>query len=377
MGVKTVSRTLSIEDGLIVWYFHYDIVLELHNPFVFKILSRPLVHVINSGYLSLQNMLLLRNVTQIDLKSMIQRISLLTTIVLLAVNCSRSDLGQAPVPDNYINELEEWKAERMVSLTNPTGWMRLAGMYFLGEGENRFGSGENVDIQFPGGTIPEYAGTITLQSGTVTMYVAAGVNISFEGEPIDQIVLYDGEETHAVEHETLEWLIIEREDLIAIRLYNKENQKVDDFEGFPRYETDTKWHLKAKYVPAEEGTTISIANVLGQQTDTPSPGHLEFMIDDKVYTLDALEGSTNLFIILGDETNRTETYQAGRYLYVEYPEEESDYTIIDFNKAYNPPCAYNMFTTCQLPPMQNRLETAITAGELRPVNWDGLESASF
>lgn len=308
---------------------------------------------------------------------MIQRISLLIFSVLLAAACTRSDLGQAPVPNNYFEELEEWKADRMESLTNPTGWMRLAGMYFLEEGENTFGSGEDVDIQFPEGTIPEYAGTIVLQNGIVTMSVADGVDISFEGESIDQIVLYDGDETPAVEHGTLEWLIIEREDLIAIRLYNKENQKVDDFEGFPRYETDTKWYLKAKYVPAEEGSTIPIVNVLGQQSDTPSPGHLEFMIDGKVYTLDALESSTDMFIIMADETNQTETYQAGRYLYVEYPEDGSDYTIIDFNKAYNPPCAYNMFTTCQLPPVQNRLEVAVTAGELRPVNWDGLESTPF
>jgi uncharacterized protein len=308
---------------------------------------------------------------------MIQRISLLIIILLLAVNCTRNDLGKAPVPNNYLQELEEWKADRMESLTNPTGWMKLAGMYFLEEGENSFGSGEGVDIQFPKGMIPEYAGIITLKNGVVTMSVAGGVNITHDGNPVEQMILFEGDETPAVEHGSLEWLIIEREELIAIRLYNKENEKVDDFEGFPRYETDTNWYLKAKFVPSAEGSTISVVNVLGQQTDTPSPGHLEFMIDDKIYTLDAIESSTNLFIIMADETNRTETYQAGRYLYVEYPDEGSNYTAIDFNKAYNPPCAYNKFTTCQLPPIQNRLETAITAGELRPVDWDGLESASL
>lgn len=305
---------------------------------------------------------------------MILRILLLTITVFIFASCTRSDLGQAPVPDNYFEELEEWKAERMESLTNPTGWMRLAGMYFLQDGDNTFGSGNEVDIQFPEGTIAEKAGTLTLQNGVVTMSVAEGVNITYEGDPVTQMVLFDGDESPSVEHENLEWLIIEREDLIAVRLYNKDNQKVDDFDGFPRYETDTTWYVKAKFIPASEGTTISVINVLGQQVDTPSTGVLEFMIDNKIYTLDALESSTDMFIILADETNQTETYQAGRYLYVEYPEEGSEYTVIDFNKVYNPPCAYNSFTTCQLPPMQNRLNVAITAGEKRPVNWTGLET---
>lgn len=300
--------------------------------------------------------------------------SLLTIIVFAVLTaCSnRADLGPAEVPDSYHSELEEWKMDRMESLTSPTGWMRLAGMYFLEEGENTFGSGQDVDIQFPEDTIPEFAGTITLHNDIVEVSVAEGVDITHENNPVKTMAIYDGEDAPALEYGSLEWLIIEREGLFAIRLYNKKNEKVDAFDGFPRYETDTDWLLKAKYHPAPKGTTIPIINVLGQQVDTPSPGTLEFMINDEIYTLDALEGSERLLIIIADLTNRTETYQAGRYMYIDYPENGKDYTIMDFNKVYNPPCAYNLFTTCQLPPMQNRLNVAITAGELRPVGWDGL-----
>lgn len=293
-------------------------------------------------------------------------------LIILLAYCSRDDLGPAPVAEDYHSELEEWKMDRLESLTSPTGWMRLAGMHFLEEGENRFGSGDDVDIQFPEGSIPEFAGTITLQNDTVVISVAEGVDITHDNNLVDTMVIYDGEDAPAIEYGSLEWIIIEREGLFAVRLYNKENQKVDEFEGFPRYETSTDWVLKAKFYPAPEGTTIPIINVLGQQAETPSPGTLEFMINDNIYTLDALEGSERLFIIVADLTNRTETYQAGRYMYIDYPEDGSDYTVIDFNKAYNPPCAYNLYTTCQLPPMQNRLNVAITAGELRPVGWDGL-----
>lgn len=298
-------------------------------------------------------------------------ISFLISILALAA-CERDDLGQAPLAEDYPLEVEEWQQERIDRLKEPHGWLRLSGMFWLSEGNNSFGSGEDTDIRFPEGAIPERAGNFVLDGRTVTMIIDEGVEVTVEGDPVSEMILFDGDETPEVEHNSLMWHVIERDDLIGIRLYNSENEQADNFDGFPRYDVDPEWHRKAKFIPNPEGTTISIANVLGQQIDAPSPGVLEFSLGGEVYTLDALEGPERLFIIVGDETNRTETYQAGRYLYIDYPEEGSNYTVIDFNTAYNPPCSYNRFTTCQLPPLNNRLDLAIEAGEKRPVGWDGL-----
>lgn len=303
---------------------------------------------------------------------MFLRLLLIISVGLFISGCSRADLGPAPIPENYEAEFEAWETDRFESLTNPTGWMRLAGMFWLVEGEQVFGSGADADIQFPEGTIPERAGTIILENGEVTLVANEGVNITHKSEPISEMVIYDGENAPEIEYGTLNWVIIERGDLIGIRLYNKENQKVDEFTGFPRYDINPEWHVKARFIQNPEGSTIPIINVLGQLDQSPSPGVLEFKLDGDIYTLDTIKGTTRLFVILGDETNQTETYQAGRYLYIDYPDEGSEYTVIDFNKAYNPPCAYSKFTTCQLPPMQNRLATEITAGEKRPVDWNGL-----
>ncbi|PKD43083.1 hypothetical protein CWD77_10650 [Rhodohalobacter barkolensis] len=304
---------------------------------------------------------------------MMYRILFLSIAILFLCSCTRKDLGQAPLPDNYEEQFADWQEGRMESLTNPTGWMRLAGMYWLEEGENSFGSGDRVDIQFPESTLPEYAGEFILTKGKVRLQAADGVEFQYEDGTFRQKEIYDGEEALNIEYWSLEWLIIEREDLMGIRLYNKDNPKVDAFTGFDRYPLDPEWHLNAKFEPATEGETISIVNVLGQLVDTPTPGSIEFSVDGDVYTLDALEGEDQMFLIVGDLTNQTETYQAGRYIYIDYPEEGSDYTIIDFNKMYNPPCAYNLFTTCQLPPIQNRLDVAIPAGEKRAEGWEGLE----
>lgn len=299
-------------------------------------------------------------------------ISITVTALVLITGCNQNQLSPEPFPENYQQELDEWKAERLESLTHPTGWMRLAGMYWLEEGESSFGSGSDQDVQFPDGTIPSHTGTFISRDSTVTMKVAEDISITQDGEPVQETIIFDGEEAPHLEHGSLEWLVIERDGLVGIRLYNKENEKVDKFTGFDTYPVDQKWHLRARFIPNNENTTIPIVNILGQQTDAISPGILEFMIDGEIYTLDTLEGSTRMFVILGDATNRTETYQAGRYMYIDYPEEGSDYTVIDFNKAYNPPCAYSTFTTCQLPPPQNRLPVEVTAGEKRPVGWEGL-----
>jgi uncharacterized protein (DUF1684 family) len=125
-------------------------------------------------------------------------------------------------------------------------------------------------------------------------------------------------------------------------------------------------------VPHPEETTIEIANVLGEVVDEYSPGSIEFQIDGEIYSIDAFESSSGLFLMFTDSTNKTETYQAGRYMIVDLPGDDG-YLTLDFNKAYNPPCAFNPFTTCQLPPQQNRLDVAIPAGEKRPVEWDGIQ----
>lgn len=137
---------------------------------------------------------------------------------------------------------------------------------------------------------------------------------------------------------------------------------VKTFTGIERYPTDINWNLPAKLEPSL-GKTIEITNVLGQTAPQPSPGKLVFTIKGKTYKLAAIdEGGENLFIIFGDATSGNETYPAGRFVYVKKPDANGN-TYIDFNKAFNPPCAFTDFATCPLPPIQNRLALAITAGE--------------
>ena len=290
-------------------------------------------------------------------------------IALLMAGCAKSvELGPAPVESTYLEDLEEFYANRHHSLTNEVGWMRLAGMYWLEHGPNSFGSSPNNNVVFPDGYIPDYVGSFIVSDTSVVMSVLADVEITVTDSVVTEVDMLanDDDDPIRARYKTLEWLVIKRGDLLGVRLYNSYNPKVDEFDGFPRYETNTDFYVLAELVTEDVPETVRIANILGQEEDLISPGTLRFEINDEEFSLVTIQGGERMFIIVGDETNKDQTYQAGRYIYVDMPEDGSNLTMIDFNKMYNPPCAFSPYTTCQLPPVQNRLGIRIEAGEKRP-----------
>lgn len=297
---------------------------------------------------------------------------LLFSFLLISCN-DEYELGPEPLPENYEQSIREWQEYRIGVLTDTTGWLRLLDLAWLEEGENSFGSGGDRDVQFPEGSIAEQAGTFTLDSGEVTMTVADGVQIRHDGEPVRQLQMNGNEieERIHARHGDLTWFIDERGDQRGVKIFSMNTPKADNFDGFPRYPLKPDWHLKGRFVHHPEEKNIEIVNVQGEVVDRHSPGRVEFRVDEDLYSLDAFESSSGLFLMFADSTNRTETYQAGRYMIVDFPDDDGFLTL-DFNKAYNMPCAFNPFTTCQLPPPQNRLDLAIPAGEKRPVKFEGI-----
>lgn len=293
---------------------------------------------------------------------------------LLLFSCSQKpELGNAPMPENYNEEFNEWSEHRINVLTDSTGWLRMIDLQWLNEGENSFGSAPDNDIQFPEGKIDDYAGYFELNNHIVTMSVSEGVEVTHNLEPVNKLKLLDEEDNRPrVQHGDLIWFSDVRDDQIGIRLYSLDTPKADEFDGFPRYPIQEEWHKAARFIPYDEPKTMIVDDVVDRQREVTSPGQLEFSVDGEVYTLDTIESSGRFFIMFSDETNQTETYQAGRYMLMPQPDNINDTVILDFNKAYNPPCAFSKFTTCQLPPPQNRLDVEITAGEKRPVDFEGI-----
>ena len=263
----------------------------------------------------------------------------------------------------YAEQMKQWRQNRHDRLADPDGWMTLVGMEWLEEGENRVGSAEGSDARIPRG--PEFWGSVYLDGDEIRFVPAADSGVMVDGEQVEEAVLVadsQGQPT-VVRSGDLSFYVIHRESF-ALRVKDRQAPNLLAFEHMPAYDVDPGWRIEGRVVPAEEGATIEVANVLGQINEVPLFGTFEFTHGGEPFSLLALgtAESSSLWFIFADKTSGRETYGAGRFLYSDGMPEDGR-VVVDFNKAYNPPCAYNDYSTCTLPPPRNRLKVAVRAGE--------------
>jgi uncharacterized protein (DUF1684 family) len=272
----------------------------------------------------------------------------------------------SPEEKAYVDEIEGWHKRRVDRLTSKTGWLSLVGLYWLKEGENTFGGDPTNSIKFPKEKSPDFIGSIYLENGSIRSEINEGMRVLFEGNPVESIEMkpdVSGKPT-VLSLDSLSWYIIKRGERFAVRLRDSENKNIQNFSGIEIYSIDTLWRVEARLEPYNPPKILDVPNITGIISEEQSPGALVFNIDGKEYRLDPLgrPGGKSLFVIFADQTNGDETYGAGRFVYAAMPGEDGK-TVLDFNKAYNPPCAFTRFATCPLPPKQNVLPIKVTAGE--------------
>lgn len=263
----------------------------------------------------------------------------------------------------YFDSIAAWRQKRTASLKADDGWLNLAGLYWLKEGENTLGAGEGNAMVLPKGKADVHLGSYLLENGVLHFRAADKKAVKIKGTEgfVDSLKIFPPDSGIVLGHRKLEWFLIKRGDQFGIRLRDLDSELAKSFTGVETFPVDPHWRVRAKFEPTPS-RTINILNVLDQSSGENSPGTLHFELDGKEYRLDALEGGKRLFIIFGDLTNGEQTYGAGRFLYVDAPD-ATGHTWLDFNKAYNPPCAFTPYSTCPLPPRENLLPLAILAGE--------------
>jgi uncharacterized protein len=259
-----------------------------------------------------------------------------------------------------------WHAQRERRLTAEDGWLTLVGLLWLKEGENVAGSGSGANVVFPS-KAPARLGTFTRKGNAVTFQPAPGVVVTEGGKPFAGGPLRSDADatTDVLEAGGLRFNVVVRDERVGLRVKDPDATKRRDFHGIPTYPPDPRWRIEARWEPAAPGTSIPVPTVLGTVDQMPAPGTAVFTIDGKEFRLTPVleEGEEDLFFIFTDSTNRTDTYGAGRFLYANPPKD--GHVVLDFNRAYNPPCAFSPYATCPLPPKQNRLAIPVTAGEKR------------
>lgn len=267
---------------------------------------------------------------------------------------------------SYQDEIDAWRAQRRVRLQADDGWLTLAGLFWLKEGENRVGSGENNEVVLPKGKSPELVGTLRRKGKQVRFEPVAGAAVLADGKPATAMSLRsdaDGEPT-TLRIGPVSFYVISRGDRLGVRVKDSESEARKSFSGIDSFLADPKWRIEAVFTPYQPPKAIPITNIIGIVEPMQSPGSLTFSVDGRELVLDPVieTGSDELFLIFKDTTSGKSTYGAGRYLYASMPKDGGK-VVVDFNKAYNPPCAFTPFATCPLPPPQNRIPVAIEAGE--------------
>jgi len=280
---------------------------------------------------------------------------------LISVSC-QEDLVQNADPA-YLSEIEQWHAKRVGNLKKENSWLNLVGLFWLKPGENKFGSANDNDIVFPD-KAPKYIGTLVLSDSIVTVKIIKGIKVLSDSVEVTEMILQNdlsGKPT-TLSLGSFKWFIIKRGERYGVRLRDLEAPLVKEFKGIERFPVNKAWRIEAAMVPYIPPKKIMVPNIIGDSEEEVVSGKLVFKREDKEFSLDPIDSGDRLFIIFADETNGKSTYGAGRFLYTDKADSTGK-VIVDFNKAYNPPCAFTKYATCPLPPDQNRLEIKITVGE--------------
>ncbi|MBL8517752.1 MAG: DUF1684 domain-containing protein [Betaproteobacteria bacterium] len=270
----------------------------------------------------------------------------------------------------YVKSIEDWRATVEKSLKRDNGWLTLAGRYVMKPGVNTIGAASGNDILLPKGVGPDKLGQVIVDGKMIVLKLADGITMKgkegeFKGE---RVLLTDSSNRDWVTLGRMAFHVIERKGTYVLRLADNESEVRKQFAGRTWYDVNRAVKVAARFVPYPPGKTITIVDIIDELHDSPSPGYLEFELNGQTMRLDTVAepGDKELFIILKDQTAGKGTYNSGRFLYVEWPEavrKSGGPVTIDFNKVYNPPCAFSEFTTCPLPPKQNQLKVKLEAGE--------------
>jgi uncharacterized protein (DUF1684 family) len=298
-------------------------------------------------------------------------------LALFTICWNRSSIAQpAPTADSasWQQNLSSWRTQHEHEIDSPGGWLTLAGLEWLKPGVNSVGMAADNKIRIHADA-PEHIGLITVIGNVVQFLAPSGgfpAGLQINGSPAREGTLdvSDDHPSNIIWH-GLSLVVLSRGGRFALRIKDNDSPTRTAFRGLHWFSPDPRYRVIARWIPYHPPQVEQIPTALGTSLNMTAPGVAEFLLDGKVYLLEpVIEGgdTSHLLFILGDETNSTATYSGGRFLHTGLPDHgltQPGNLSLDFNRLYNPPCAYTTFASCPMPPQKNRLSVAIEAGEQR------------
>lgn len=292
--------------------------------------------------------------------------ALIVALLALTVACTEN----VPSPDPaYVAEVEAWRAERLERLTANDGWLTVVGLHWLAPGVNRFGSDPANEIPLNAPDIPALAGTVELLAeGPLVAHAEAGASVTINGAPlVESVIRSDAEgEPDILGVGLLSFYLIDRGGRLAARVKDPEAPARVAFEGLQHFPINPRYRVTAHLEPYPEPREVPIPTVLGTPTTMLAPGVLRFTLRGEELGLEPYVNTADdadYFLIFRDRSSGNTTYGGGRFLDAPAAGDDGT-TVLDFNLAYSPPCAFTLHATCPLPPPQNSIPVSIEAGEM-------------
>ncbi len=299
---------------------------------------------------------------------------LAATFVLALGACSgnlpsHSELETAMSAEQIAFDADQqaWRDQRRDSLLAPGGWTTLTGLHWISAGAHYVGTSAGNGIQLRMG--PAHLGMIELRGQTIRFVPEAGGDLTLDGAPLTGAVTLRSDDQEGgpgvlgFDAGRGEATVILRDGRYALRVRHADAPTRAGFAGLDYWPAQHDWVVSGRFIAHPPGKLMEVANIIGAFDAMSNPGAVEFQRNGQNYRLEAIDdGGGELFLVFADHTNGQGSYGAGRFLYAPMPDADSRVPL-DFNRAFSPPCAFTSFATCPLPPPENRLDLAVTAGE--------------
>lgn len=295
-------------------------------------------------------------------------IVLLLMTTMLAGCGKQPDGPSTPAPENaaFATQQQQWRMQRYAELTAADGWTALVGLHWLEHKAHYIGRGPGSGIRLAVG--PDALGMVSRDGQHWSFTPEAGVDASIDGRPLrGRVALHSDHEPSPTRIDfdggKGQLSLIARGQRFALRVKHADAPSRLGFTGLDYWPGGDDWQVRARFLPHPPGKTLPIVDITGLTTAMPNAGAVEFERDGQRYRLEAIgEPGAPLFLIFADRTSGHGSYPAGRYLDTDAPDADG-HVQVDFNHAYNPPCAFTPFATCPLAPPENRLDLRVEAGE--------------
>lgn len=266
--------------------------------------------------------------------------------------------------DNFHSELKKWQNEREQSLRKEKGWLSIIALDWLKSGENTIGSEAGLTFTLPK-PVPARLAKIHYENEKAQIeFLSLEGGVTFDGKAVvlgKKYELSTGEKAPVVAVGSIDFFAIKRKNGVGLRVRDTNAEARKNFKGREWFSGDPAMVIEGEWHELKTPKKLHIPDVIGNVNEEDSPGYVTFKVAGKTHTLYPTKDGDELFFVIRDQTSGKQTYGAGRFLYAGLP--KNGKVTLDFNRAESPPCAFTAFATCPLPPPENNLAFAVTAGE--------------